>query len=141
MSKLGVHKVTQSEKTEFLAFIDGNPSLSSVLPATLPCGFTIDEFHAVCSKCGENIPSNWSWVCLTRHEFGRNVVETWDVRGLCKPCRTLTPCYMRFRSDGTYDTLIGHQWRHGRLRDHGNRLGSLAKIIARRVLRRFFGRR
>lgn len=140
MSSPGIHAITDAEVAEFAAFIKANPILSSELPATLPCGFKVEEFHPVCSKCRGDIPEDWAWVNRVRHEFGQNTVEVWDVRGLCKPCRTMTPCYLRFRSDGTYDTLIGHQWRRGSLNSRDKRTRSRMASIVRRALRWLLGR-
>lgn len=141
MSSLGIHKVSNEEKAELAKFIEAHPRLSSEMPATLPCGFKIEVFNPVCSKCRNDIPMAWSWLNRVCHEFGQNKVEIWDVLGLCKECRTVTPCYLRFRSDGTYDTLIGDRWRHGRLNGHDKRTRTLGKMIVRRVLRWLLGGR
>lgn len=135
MSSAGIHVITDGEIAEFTEFVEANPRLAYALPVTLPSGFKVEEFHPVCSKCRGDIPANWAWLHRVRHEFGQNTVEVWDVRGLCKPCRTMTPCYLRFRSDGTYDTLVDHQWRHGSLGGHDKRTRSRVKTIVRRILR------
>lgn len=135
MSSPGIHTITNEERAEFIDFTKAHPRLSMELPVTLPSGFKVEEFNPVCSQCRNDIPTIWAWLNRVCHEFGQNKVEIWDVRGLCRECRTVTPCYMRFRSDGTYDTLIGHQWRHGRLNGRDKRMRSRVASIVRRVLR------
>jgi len=139
MSSPGMRAITDEERQGFLAFADANPSVASQLPITLPSGFMVESFSPVCSKCGDDIPETQAWLHRIRHEFGQRIVEVWEVRGHCQPCRAVTPCYMRFRSDGTYDTLIGHQWRRGSLNSRDKRTRSGMASIVRRALRWLLG--
>jgi hypothetical protein len=120
MSGSKVHPITDDERHAFSVFTAENPRLSSQLPAVLPCGFKLTTFHAICSSCDKNVPMYSSWLKKDRQEFGSIVVEIWDIRAYCSDCLSLTPCYLRYRSDGTFDTLVGHSWRHGVLGDKNN---------------------
>jgi len=131
----GTHVITGEEKEELARFIRENPLLSDQLPSVLPSGFRVDNFHPICEACQGDIPASSSWLKRVRLEFGQKTVETWDVRGVCRGCRTATSCYMRYRCDGTYDTLIGGEWRHGDLRARDSRrLGGTPARLVRRFL-------
>lgn len=135
MSSPGFRAITEEERQEFASFANANERLSAQVPATLPCGFTITAYHAECSRCAENISMHSSWLKRARQEFGENVVETWEVHAFCSDCRALTKCFVRFRSNGTYDTLIGHTWRSGVIGGQDSRSTlSLSRLI-RRFLR------
>lgn len=138
MSTSGIQAITEAEREEFKAFAQANPTVACELPVILPSGFLAESFSPVCCKCGKDVPEESSWLKRVRHEFGQNTVEIWDVRGHCKPCRAVTSCYMRFRSDGTYDTLIGHQWRYGSLKGPDKRKQSRTKAVIRKMLRWIF---
>lgn len=110
-----ISPITQAERDAFHQFADKHPRLDTEMPATLPSGFEVTDFHVVCPSCDQNIPMHHSWVNQARHQFGQRVVEIWDARGVCTTCRVQASCYIRFRSDGTYDTIINGRWRQGSL--------------------------
>jgi hypothetical protein len=137
MTTSGLHVITSEERAEFAAFVRDNARLSSALPLTLPCRFVVHVFHPECAMCKQEIPTTWAWLSRNRITFGQKVVETWDVRGICPACRTMTSCYIRFRSDGTFDTLIGSHWRNGTLNGSGRAFGMLLRPCTTRPCRRF----
>lgn len=110
-----VHPASEEEKATFIAFTQANPRLSEALPLVLPNGAKVTSYAIECASCGNNIDPRYTWLNRARHTFGTSVVEIWDARGLCVGCRTTTFSYIRYRSDGSFDTLIGNQWRRGRL--------------------------
>ena len=107
--------MTGHDKQELHSFCEGSPVLSEEVPARLPCGFLMTEYRVVCSGCRSDIPMENAWVRRARHEFSQHSIETWDVRGVCTSCRMATSTFVRFRSNGTFDTIIGHTWRRGRI--------------------------
>lgn len=107
--------MTERDKQELHSFCEGSPVLSEEVPARLPCGFLMTEYRVVCSGCRSDIPMENAWVRRARHEYSQHSIETWDVRGVCTSCRMSTSTYVRFRSNGTFDTIIGHTWRRGRI--------------------------
>ncbi|KRW83698.1 hypothetical protein [Marinobacter sp. P4B1] len=127
--------VTEDDLRAIREFMERNPRVSEILPATLPCGFKVTDYHPICSSCEQEIPGNWAWVSRQRQQFGGRVVEVWEAKGVCTDCRYLTNTLIRFRSDGTFDSLIGHQWKTGTIRNRK----SGKKAWARRLLSRLFG--
>lgn len=139
MSSPGFHTITDEERQEFASFANANERISNQVPATLPCGFVVDTFHAECARCKQDIPMHSSWLKRTRQEFGSSVIETWDVRAYCSGCCTLTKTYARYRSNGSFDTLIGHTWRSGSLNAEDSRSAPSFSSLIRRIMRWIFG--
>lgn len=130
-----VHRITNEELESIEAFCQRSPRLSEEVPVTLPCGFRVDEYYVECSRCRNDIPMNSSWVQRQRIELGLKTVETWEVKGICANCKTVTGTFARFRSDGTFDTLVGREWRVGRIGHKPS--GSVARL--KREVRRWLG--
>ncbi len=134
---MGLRKVTEDDRIEFENFIKSNPSVDEVLPTKLPNGFEATSFSLGCPKCEKNLPSNQIWLKITRAEFGRNVVDTWEAKGFCMDCVTMTKSYKRYRSDGTFDCIDGNRWRSGDLNvnaEKARRKGFLSGLV--KMLRR-----
>lgn len=104
---------TDADRKVFAEFARANPRMAEVLPAKLPSGFVFYTFHPTCRLCRSPVDALSTWVQRTDHSFGANIVETWDVRGMCGECHQITTVYLRFRNNGTYDQLVGNQWRTG----------------------------
>lgn len=111
----GIHQASDSERAEVVAFTEANPRLAECLPTTLPDGTRVSEFHLDCAACDRALAPKHVWVRVSRLELGAKVVETWETRGVCVQCRTMTPHFYRFHSDGHFDTILGHQWRRGEI--------------------------
>lgn len=141
MSSSGIQPLSEEAREAFAEFANANERLSCQVPATLPSGFVVTEFHVQCACCSGDIPMHSSWLKRDRQVFGESVVETWDTRAFCAGCRTLTSAYARYRSNGTYDTLVGHQWRTGSLGSHDKRSGFSLHRLFRRLVRWMFGLR
>ncbi|WP_342632836.1 hypothetical protein [Marinobacter alkaliphilus] len=127
-------RITQEELQAVSEFMERNPRVSDILPAKLPCGFTVTEYHPICGSCDQAIPPDWAWVSRQSQQFGERVVEVWEAKGVCKDCRYLTSTLIRFRSDGTFDSLVGHHWRTGVISNGKRRKWARA----RRLLARLF---
>lgn len=128
-------EVTGDQRQALTDFIEANPRLSTQLPTVLPSGFKLTAYNAVCDGCNEDVPAHSSWLKRDRQTFGTNVVEIWELRAICPACRVLTSCYMRFRADGSYDTLVGSEWRSGTLSKDDRRNRASFSYWFRRFLR------
>ena len=133
-----VHPASEEEKATFIAFTQANPRLTEALPLVLPSGATVTSYALECASCGNNIDPRYTWLNRARHTFGSSVVEIWDARALCVGCRTTTSSYIRYRSDGSFDTLIGHEGRRGQLSDEKKPTPLTSRIT--NLLQRWFGR-
>lgn len=126
---MGLKPITEEERASFEAFSRANPRVCDDLPITLPSGFLVEDFNPECASCGQDIPSSSAWLKRDRMVFAHKTVETWEVRGVCRTCATMTPCYMRFHSDGHFDTIIGRNWRRGDLDESTSPVARIAAAI------------
>lgn len=133
-----VHPASEEEKATFIAFTQANPRLSEALPLVLPSGAEVTSYALKCASCDNDIDPRYTWLKIARHNIGAGVVEVWDARALCVGCRTTTFSYIRYRSDGSFDTLIGNQWRRGRLSSEKAPASLFGKLTTE--LRRWLGR-
>lgn len=129
-----LRKVTESDQSKFQAFVASNPTVDKALPHVLPSGVRVTAFNLECPKCHENIPHDQVWLRISRAEFGKNVVETWESKGFCMSCRVMTQSYKRYRNDGTFDFIDGHQWRRGYLRTEPAQKQSFWKELYRKIV-------
>lgn len=112
---MGLRAVTQEDRIEFQEFMKSNPSVAEALPTKLPNGMKATSFSLGCPKCEKDLPPEQIWLKITRAEFGSNVVDTWEAKGFCMDCVTMTKAYKRYRSNGSFDFIDGHQWRRGKI--------------------------
>jgi hypothetical protein len=128
-----LRKVTENDQSNFQAFVASNPTVDEALPHVLPNGVRVTAFNLECPKCQESISCDQVWLRISRAEFGKNVVETWESKGFCMSCRVMTQSYKRYRSDGTFDFIDGHQWRRGYLKTGEVRTGGFLKALWKKL--------
>lgn len=88
------------------------PSLADKLPLQFDNGFTISGFEGICNKCERRIPLETTFGLITLPLPGIAVIEAVAV---CRSCRLGTPLLLRMKDDGQFTTLIGKEWRAGRV--------------------------
>lgn len=105
-----VRPVSQEERDEITAFYRKCPRLDKVLPLTSPCTTVIQDLDCECPSCNKPIPAGAVAVDVTRP---LPTVLSVNAIGVCPDCRLMTRFLMRFRQDGSWDSLRGKNWVRG----------------------------
>ena len=95
--------------------VQNNPTMSEVVPSTLCSGYVITSYCLTCGRCERDIAQETTWVNINRQEFGRNVLDVWDIKAICTDCSVVMNGFVRFRHDGTYDKQVRNRWVQGEL--------------------------
>lgn len=88
-------------------------SIAVALPLKFSTGLTIDQFVGTCNRCQQDVPVETTVGSVIWPAPNRVTIEAIAV---CKECRIGTPLLLRMNEEGEFTTLIGNQWRTGKMR-------------------------
>lgn len=88
------------------------PLLAGQLPYLFDNGFSIERFAGGCGCCASEIGASQMRGSLTRPRHDMLVIEA---IGVCERCRVATTFLLRLNEQGDYTTMVGHQWRRGKM--------------------------